>query len=135
MKAEVLLLDGLRTTTVSGCFSSWQCFLSVWPLMINLLFIVIQWYLYCSINDQNIQVDYLSVMQTFSLTSPALSVRVLYSPFQLNLCQWYARCGLVLIYFSTIFSLFTFHLTITCLTLIFKVFILCWKMWNFSRLN
>lgn len=87
MKAEVLLLDGLRTMTVSGCFSSWQCFLNVWPLMINLLFIVIQWYLYCSINDQNIQVDYLSVMQTFSLTFPALSVHVLYSPFQLNLCQ------------------------------------------------
>ena len=121
MKTEVLLLDGLHTTMVSGCsFFSAIFFFNVLLLVINLFFIVVHLYLKYCINNQNIQVDYLNVIQSFSVTCLFLSIHVLYSPSQLNLYQWYALGGFVPIHFSTIFSLFTVHLTITCWTFFSK---------------
>ena len=109
-------------------------FFNVLLLVISLLFIVVHWYLDYCINNQNIQVDYLNVIQVFSFTCLFLSIHVLYSPSQLNLCQWYALGGFVSIHFSTIFSLFTVHLTITCWTF-FSVSIPCWEILNFRRLT
>ena len=114
-------MDGLRTTMVSGCsFFSAIFFFNVLLLVINLFFIVVHLYLKYCINNQNIQVDYLNVIQFFSVTCLFLSIHVLYSPSQLNLYQWYALGGFVSIEFSTIFSLFTVDLTITWWTFFSK---------------
>lgn len=130
MKTEVLLLDGLHTTMVSGCsFFSAIFFFNVLLLVISLLLIVVHWYLDYCINNQNIQVDYLNVIQVFSFTCLFLSIHVLYSPSQLNLYQWYALGGFVPIHFSTIFSLFTVHLTITCWTFFSKCLYHVEKYW------